>query len=128
MSHAAGEDEINGAGEVVAVFDEERAFFRKENFEALVDRDLRLVGFDLAEVGVDGGIENEAVAQDVLGIDSALGLKGAAGEEGIRRISPIDVAVAAQQSIGNELKVVRGDVIDSARDGRLVEAALNAVG
>src|SRR5690348_9803851 len=70
VADAAREHHVDWAGEVVAVLEEERTLFWEKHFEALVDGDLRLVGFDLAEIRIDGGVEHEAVVQDELGIET----------------------------------------------------------
>ena len=41
-------------------FHEERPLLRKEDREALVDLDLEGIAFDLAEIGIDGGVERHA--------------------------------------------------------------------
>ena len=51
---------------IAGVLLEERAFFRKENLEALVDRDLGIVRLNLAEVRIDGGVEHQAIFDDDL--------------------------------------------------------------
>ena len=47
-------------------------FFREERFESTVGGGLRIVGLDLAEVGLYGGVENKAVFEDDLGIEPHL--------------------------------------------------------
>ena len=129
MTYATREDQIDRRCEEVAVLQKERAFLREENFEALVDRDLRLVGFDLAEVGIDRRIEHEAAVQDELSVQTDVGFESAALESRMVRVALVDVAEAAKQSVGNQLNVPAGrDVLHPARIGGLVEAPLNAVG
>ena len=65
IDDAAG---VNRGAHVVAArdveeahaFHEERPLLGKEDREALVDLDLERVAFDLAEVGIDGGVERHA--------------------------------------------------------------------
>src|SRR5262249_545144 len=105
MGYIARKDKVDRAGEVIAVLQKEWTLFRKEHREALIDGDLRLVGFNLAEVRIDGRIEHETVVQDELGVQADLGLHGLAVEKRMVRVAVIDVAKAAQQSVGNELNV-----------------------
>src|SRR5678816_1735899 len=53
---ATGEDEIDGCIEVGGIFEKERTLFGEENLETLVDRDLRFIGLDLREIGINGCI------------------------------------------------------------------------
>ena len=68
---ATAEEEVDGRLEVAGVLQEERSPLREEDLEALVDRHLGLVGLHLAEVGVHGGVEDQAVAEDALEVQAA---------------------------------------------------------
>ena len=60
--------------EVAAVFDEERTHFGEVGRKALVG-DRRIIDADLAEIGVDRGIENQAVVQNELRVQPAVALQ-----------------------------------------------------
>src|SRR5947209_3412709 len=72
--------------EVVGVLQEERALFWKIHLKALIDGDLRLVRFDLAEIGIDGGIQDEFVRDHDLCINTSGAPKIAPGKAQVRRI------------------------------------------
>ena len=128
MSNAARKHEIDGGREEVAVFEKERPLFGKEDLEALVDRDLRLVGFHLAEIGIHGGIEDEAAMQNELAIQADIGLESAALEERMVRVALVDVSEAAEEPVRNQLHVAgRGYVLQASCRGGLIEAALDTV-
>src|SRR6266567_8203954 len=55
----AREKQIDRRGEKSGVLDEERALLREKDSEALVDGDLRVVGLDLAEIGIQCDVEGE---------------------------------------------------------------------
>src|SRR6266567_1780375 len=128
MRDATREHHVDWTDEVVAVFQKERTLLGKENFEALVDGDLRLVGFDLADIGTEGGIEDEAVVQDELGIESNLGLQGAAIKKWVGWVERINVAETAEECVGNQLDIARGGQIEGGGGSGLIEAALSTVG
>src|SRR5215470_1912943 len=129
MGYIARKDKVDRAGEVIAVLQKEWTLFRKEHREALIDGDLRLVGFNLAEVRIDGRIEHETVVQDELGVQADLGLHGLAVEKRMVRVAVIDVAKAAQQSVGNELNVAgRRNAVDPGGGRSLIEPPLDAIG
>src|SRR5579864_1955362 len=128
MPDVASEHQVDGAGEVVAVFKEKWPLLGEEHRETLVDGDLRLVRFDLAEIRVDCGGQHKAVMQDELRIQPHFWLQGTACEDGMRGVAIIDVAKPAQQSIGNELNIAsRRNVIDTAGGRSLIESPLYAI-
>src|SRR5438105_11640787 len=128
MSDPARKHQIDWRGEVVAVLKEERALLGKEDLEALVDGDLRLVGLNLAEVGINGRVEHEAVAQDELGVQTDIGLECPSFEERVSGVALIDVAKGSERAVRVELHVAAGrDILQSLKRGGLVEASLDAV-
>ena len=129
MGDAPRENQIDRRREEVAVLQKERTFFGKENLEALVDRDLGLVRFNLAEVGIHRCIQYKAPMQDEFSIQPNVGFESAALENRMVRITLVDIAKAAKQSVRNQLNVPPGrDVLHATGIGGLVEAPLNAVG
>jgi len=45
----------------------------ERNFEALIDGDLRLVGFDLGKIRAQSGVEHQGILDDDFGIEPARG-------------------------------------------------------
>ncbi len=87
------------------------------------------VGFHLAEVGIDGRVEHEAVVHDALGVEPDVGLQVAPGEDGPARVARIERAKAAKRGVGDELNVAsRRNVFQPGHGGGLVHASLDAVG
>ena len=61
---------LMGVWKYPAVFEKERTLLGKEHLETLIDRHLRFVRFDLAEIRVQGEIEGERIARHDLRIDA----------------------------------------------------------
>src|SRR5260370_39069682 len=55
------EKEINRRDEEPCVFDEKRPFLRKKNSEALINGELRIVRFHLAEIRVQRDVERQRI-------------------------------------------------------------------
>src|ERR1700733_3560326 len=60
--------------EVAAVFEKERPYLGEVRRKALVGNG-RIVDADLTEIGVDGGIEDQAVVQDELCVEPTVALE-----------------------------------------------------
>src|SRR6266849_4909818 len=86
VGNAAREDEIDRRLEIIRVLLEKGPRLGKENLEALVDRNLRLVGFDLAEVGIGGRVDDELIFEHHLGVQAHLPEGGSARVEDVARI------------------------------------------
>src|SRR5262249_33034842 len=69
IDDAPRKEQVLRSGEVGVVFQEEGALLGKLDFEALVDGYLRVVGFHLAEIGVEGDVERERIVQHSLGVE-----------------------------------------------------------
>src|SRR5689334_15960305 len=83
----AGEEQRFRGIKVIRVFQEERPLFWEEDFIALVGRDLRLVGFNLAEVGIDRRVQRERIVDYDFGVKpAAIGLLGLHGRRGSGRV------------------------------------------
>ncbi len=93
MHDVARVDQIDGRDEVVGILKKEGPQFGKVNGEALIDGELRLIGFDIAEVGVDGRVENDAVFQDQLGFAAVGAFKMTRTEVGVGGVD-VDEACA----------------------------------
>src|ERR1700676_1972886 len=126
MAEATGEDEFDWRSEVVAVLQEERTLFGEEHLEPLIDGDLRLVGFHLAEVRIERRIEHEAGGQEEFRVETNVGLELSALVERMIRVALINVAEAAEESVGNDLDVASGaDERETGRGRGLVETPLD---
>src|SRR6476646_6334810 len=120
MSDTPGENQIDRRREEVAVLQKEGTLLGKEDFESLVDRDLGLIRFDLAEVGIHRCIEHKAPMQDEFSIQPNVGLERAALENRMVRITLVDISKAAKQSVRNQLNIPSGrDVLHPAGTGGL---------
>jgi len=75
IRNATSEDKIDRRVEVTAVLEKEWPLFRKENLKPLVDGGLRLVGFDLGEIRIDGGVEDQPILKDNFGVQAAAWFK-----------------------------------------------------
>ena len=94
-----------GVLKVIRVLLEKRPRLRKENFEALVNRDLRLIGFDLAEVGIGSGVDGKLVFEHELCIEPDLTECCALRVENIAGIARVNFSERAPNGIGDELNV-----------------------
>ena len=66
--------------------------------------------------------------QNELGVQADFRLQGPAFKKRIGGIALVDIAETAQQSVRNQLNVADTRHLESGRRGRLIEAALNAIG
>src|ERR1041384_6577167 len=105
VGNAASEVEIDRRIEEICAFLKERPLLRKENLKSLIDQILRLVRFQLAKIGIDGEIENQAVVDDHLAIEAAIGAEMAMVVERKIRITLIEIAKSVDDAIGIELNV-----------------------
>src|SRR5512142_1015576 len=99
MRYATSEHQVNWRCEVIAVFQEKGTFLGEEHFEALIYRDLRLVGLDLAEVRINGSIQHEAVVQDELGVEADIRFQPAALKERAIGIALVDISKPSQEGV-----------------------------
>ena len=79
---------------------------------------MGIVGFHLAEIGIDGDIEREAIVNDRLGVDAAAWIGAAAkGGNAVGRV--VQEVRTAEGDVGDELQIAAGrDVEDSAEAER----------
>ena len=80
----AGVDRLDGRVEQVDAFQKERPLLGIEECESRVHGELRDVGFDLGEVGVDRPVDREACARRPLHVDPGVELRGLVHEAGRR--------------------------------------------
>ena len=110
----AGVEQGERRGEVAGVLEEEGAQFGEVDRIALVDGELRLIALDVAEVGIECGVEDDGVTPDGLGLaaESCLGVAGA--EVGIVGIELVENVEVLAEDIRIELDVVgAGDAFDA---------------
>ncbi len=94
--------------------EKERTLLRKEHLETLVNRVLRLIGFHLAEIRFNRGIEDEAVFEDNLGIQACFSVKRLALEIRIGGHVLVYGPEASGKNIEIKLHVLtRGDVLQA---------------
>ena len=79
----AGVEQGERRGKVAGVLEEEGAKLGKVNGVTLVHGELWLVAFDVGEVGIDGGVEDDGVFEDGLDLAAGGGFGVAGGEEGV---------------------------------------------
>jgi len=122
-------DQQDGRGEVIGVFEEERTEFGEIDRVALIDGELRLVGFDVAEVGVDGSVKDDAVFENVFGFAAAGALEMPGAPVGIERIEVDQFAFVLHKPVGVQLEIVgSGDAFDAVHGAFLAEHAGSAGG
>lgn len=125
----ACENEIDRGLEIVRVFLKKGPRLRKENLEALVDRNLRLIGFDLAEVGIGGRIDDEFVFEYELRVQAHLPERGSPRVEDIAWIVRVNFPERARDAIGDELNIpARRNLLQTGSRALLIEPPLDAAG
>ena len=79
VDDVAGVQQVDGRGEVVGVFEKEGPQLGEVHRVTLVHGELRLIGFHLAEVRVDGRVDDDGIVKDGLGFPAggALEMTGA---------------------------------------------------
>ncbi len=100
-------DQVDGRGKIVCIFEEERAQFRKIDGVTLIHRELRLLRFHRTEVGIDGGVEHQALVENHLGFTARRAFEVSRTEVRIQRIEVDEGALVLRQHIGVQLQVVR---------------------
>src|SRR5207302_11274169 len=129
IGDATSEEKINRRAEVVGVLNKKRALFREKHLKALVDRDLRVVGFHLAEVGIAGNIQHQAVMEDELGVETKPAAGGAAFKMGVGEIRSVESAERIEQSVRNERQRTPGfDAVHAVTNGSATESPFRPAG
>ena len=120
-----------GSDEESGILNKERPLFRKENSEALIHGDLRIVRFHLAEIGIQRHVKRQRIVGHKFGVQPRAVFKivekrGRGG--GTRRIRLVQKMIAGQQPIGNELDIASGrHVFDSADRRELLRQSFHAL-
>src|SRR6266853_3234974 len=129
VGNAAREDEIDGRLEIIRVLLEKGPRLGKENLEALVDSNLRLVGFDLAEVGIGGRVDDELVFEHQLGVQAHLPERGSSRVKDMVGVVQVKFLKRARNAIGYELNVpARRNLFQTGSRALLIEPSLDAAG
>src|SRR5215468_1285811 len=72
IHNAPREHQIDGSRKVIRVFLEEWSLLREKDFKPLVNRHLRLIGLDLAEIWIGRHIEDKLVFENRFGVEPRL--------------------------------------------------------
>jgi len=97
--------EIDRRDEVIRILEKERPQLRKVNWVTLVHGELRLIRLGIAEIRIDGCIENNAVLQDDLGLSAGSSFEVTRAEVRVRRIDIDETALVLRQGIGFNWKL-----------------------
>src|SRR5690348_919109 len=129
IGDVAGEKQVEGRLKKVCVLKKKGPLLREEDREPLIHRHLRLVGFHLAEVGIDGRVQHQAVFQHRLAVEPCLRIEAARDEPWIIGVARIQGAVRAFKGVRNKLHIVSpGYRVQAFQRGLLAQASLNASG
>src|SRR5207302_4953527 len=102
---------------------------REEHLKALIHGVLRLVRFDLREIGINGRVQHQAVVENEFGIETELALKITVVETWLNGIAVIQTVQTADVSVRIELHVAAGGNVRHASDESfLIKASGNAAG
>ena len=127
IANVPGKHQVNRSLEVVGVFDEEGPLLREIHLEALVDGDLRLVRFHLAEIRVGGDVEHQVVMQDELGVQSAAKVRRAVVKGRRQRIARVQRMKRTHHPVRDELHVSsRRNALQPFRRRGLAESPFHA--
>ena len=68
MGDGACVNQCDGSVEVACILKKERAQLGEVHREALIHGELRLIGLNIAEIGVNGAVQHDAVIDNQLGL------------------------------------------------------------
>src|SRR5581483_9542644 len=121
--------QVNRSSEVVRILDKERPLLREKDFEPLVDRDLRIVRLDLAEVRIAGNIHHQAFAKNEFRVEAELASRQSIREMRCGRILGIERMKGVEQTVRNQLDVSsRLDAFHAVSDSGAGQPALYLAG
>ncbi len=124
IGHVAGEDRVERRGEKIGVGQEERALFRKEEGEPAVDVELRRIGLDLGEVGIERDVRHQVGGDPPAHGEPRLHLFAAALEAAVREVSAL--LAAPRRDRGVDLQVAaRRDAFEALDLGELAEVTVD---
>src|SRR5579863_482362 len=129
MDDVARVDKQDRRAEEIRVLKKEGPELRKVDGVALVDGELGLIRFDIAEIGIDGSVEDDAVFDDELGFAAGSALEAPGAEVWIERIEIDQFALILGEHVGIDLQIMgAGDAFDAMHGGFLGENAGDAGG
>ena len=105
MGNLAREKKINRGGEKPCVLDEERALLWEKNRKPLIDCDLRVVGFHLAEVRIQREVKRERILHHEFGIEAGAVFKFVQEHRRCAATRLIQKMIAGKKAVRNELNV-----------------------
>ena len=108
------EKQVDWRLKVGRVLDEERPLLREEHLEPLVDRHLRFIGFDLAEIRVQRQVDGECILHDDLAVDACP--SGGVSDES--RLGVIQEPGARERAVRDEQHVAARRNLPQTRRGR----------
>src|SRR5262249_8446907 len=101
IGNSAREEEILRCRKESSILHKEWPLLREKHLKSLIDGDLRIVGFDLAEVWFEGDVQGDGVMEDNLGIQPASHL----GVRFDRRNGFIKELRVGQKPVGIQLNI-----------------------
>ncbi len=129
VGHGPGEDGLDRRQEEVGAFEEERPFLGVEQGETAVDLELGDVGFDLGEVGIGRGVEDEVGGDAPFSGDAGLGVDLAPVERAVRISGQVHGVCPAGRERRIDLDIPAGrDPFESRQLIELAEDAVNVPG
>ena len=124
MHDVAGVNERDGGAEVAGILKKERAQLGEVHGEALIHGELRLIGLNIAEIGIDGAVQDDAVFDDELNLAAGGAFDVPRAEVRVRWVKVDELALVLTQRVGVQLEVVRaGHAFDAAQRGLLGQYA-----
>ena len=128
VDDAARKEEILRRRKIAVVLQKEGTLLREDHLEALVHRDLRIVGFHLAEIGIERDVQRERVVNHRLGVQPRAEVRLAA-EGRHARVGLIQKVRPAESGIRNQLQIApRRDVLQAGHLGQLRHEARYLLG
>ncbi len=101
IGNVSREKQVERRLEEVCIFQEKWTLLRKVDGETLVDGHLGLVGFHLAEIGIHGCVQHQAVFQDGLAVKAHLRVELPRNKLGIRGVTRVQRPIGTFIGIRN---------------------------
>ena len=101
----------------------------EKDFEALIDRVLRLITLKLSKIWIGGEVEDEAVFQNEFAVEAGASTEIFASKERMRGIPLVEHMEGIDEPVGDELDVAAGtNVFEAVKFAFLTETAIDAGG
>ena len=125
IDDAPGKYQGRSRGEEIRILNEEGPPFRKLHFESLIDGNLGLIGFYLAEIGIQRQVEHHGIVKNKFRIQAHILLGRGVEAWSTHSISFYCINIARKQK-RNKLKIITGRHIrDSSQQCGLVQTTLD---